>query len=133
MGTIWDREFGVDGLTLCVDVVLTAAESVEEFGAVGRVLVGVAGRVFAGVDGRVLTGVEDLAGTGRAAGTDCFGATTVLLRLLGVVGLEVTEEMLVFRTDVLLLPFMRADWIDGRLTELLLAGLVGTVEWPFSV
>lgn len=116
-----------------MDVVLAADESVEEFGAVGRVLVGVDGRVFAGVDRRVLTGVEDLAGTVRAAGTDCFGATTVLLRLLGVVGLEVTEEMLVFGTDVLLLPFMRANWINGRLTELLLVGLVGTIECPFSV
>lgn len=123
-----------------MDVVLAAAESVEEIGAVGRVLVGVDGRVlvgvdgrvFAGVDGRALTGVEDLAGTIRVAGTDCLGATTVLLRLLGVVGLEVTEEMLVLRTDVLLFPFMRVDWIDGRLTELLLAGLVGTVECPFS-
>ena len=112
---------------------LGAAESVKEFGAVGRVLVGVDGRVLVGVDGRVLTGVEDLAGTGREAGTDCLGAAEVLLRLLGVVGLEVTEEMLVLRTDVLLLPFMRVDWIEGRLTELLLAGLVGTVECPFSV
>lgn len=114
-------------------MVLAAADSVEEFGAVGRVLVGVDGRVLAGVDGRVLTGVEDLAGTGREAGTDCFGAAAVVFRLLGVVGLEVTDEMLVLRTEVLLLPFMRVDWIEGLLTELLLAGLVGTVECPFSV
>lgn len=90
-------------------MVLAAAESVEEFGAVGRVLVGVDERVLDGVDGRVLTGVEDRAGTGREAGTDCFGAAAVLLRLLGVVGLEVTDEMLVLRTDVLLFPFIRAD------------------------
>ena len=70
---------------------------------------GVDGRVLTGVDGRVLAGVEALAGTGREAGTDCFGATTVLLRLLGVVGLELTDEMLVLRTDVLLLLDMRVD------------------------
>jgi hypothetical protein len=64
---------------------------------------------LAGVDGRALTGVDDLAGTGREAGTGCFGAATVLLLLLGVVGLELTEEMLVLRTDVLLLLDIRVD------------------------
>jgi hypothetical protein len=129
---IRDREFGVDGLELCVDVILAAAESVG-LGAICRVLDGVDGRVFAGVDGRVLTGVEDLVGTGREAGTACFGGTIVLFRLLGVVGLELTDEMLVLRTDVLLLLDIRVDWMEDRLTELLLAGLVGTVECPFCV
>jgi len=64
---------------------------------------------LAGVDGRGLIGVDDLAGTGREAGTGCFGAAMVLLLLLGVVGLELTEEMLVLRTDVLLLFAMRFD------------------------
>lgn len=64
---------------------------------------------MAGVDGRALTGVDDLAGTGREACTGCFGAEMVLLLLLGVIGLELTEEMLVLRTDVLLLLDMRAD------------------------
>lgn len=86
-----------------------------------------------GVDGRGLTGVDDLAGTGREAGTNCFGAAMVLLRLLGVVGLELTDEILALRTDVLLLLDMRVDWIEGRVTELLLAGLAGTAECPFSV
>lgn len=72
-------------------------------------MAGVDGRVLVGVHGRVFTGVEDLAGTGREAGTDCFGEIRVLLRLLGAVGLELTEEMLVLRTDVLLLLDMRVD------------------------
>lgn len=62
-----------------------------------------------GVDGRALTGVDDLAGTGREASTNCFGAAMVLLRLLGVVGLELIDEILALRTDVLLLFDMRVD------------------------
>jgi hypothetical protein len=50
--------------------------------------------------------------------------------LVGVVGLELTEELLAVSTDDLLLLDIRADWIEGR--ERLLAGLVGIVECPFS-
>jgi hypothetical protein len=130
---IRDREFGVDGLELWVDVVLEATASVVELDVAWWVFTGVDGRVLAGVDGRGLIGVDDLAGTGREAGTGCFGAAMMLLLLLGVVGLELTEEMLVLRTDVLLLFDIRLDWTEGRVTELLLAGLVGTAECPFSV
>lgn len=57
----------------------------------------------------------------------------MLVLLLGVVGGEQTEEMLALTTDDLLLLEIRVDWIEGRETELLRAGLVGTVECPFSV
>jgi hypothetical protein len=87
-----------------------------------------------------LAGVDDRAVTTREAGADGFDGGTMLvllvgvvgleLILVGVVGLELTEELLAVSTDDLLLLDIRADWIEGR--ERLLAGLVGIVECPFS-
>lgn len=57
-------------------------------------MTGVDGRVLTGVGGRVLTGVDDRAATGREAGADGFEEGRVLVLLVGVVGLELTEEML---------------------------------------
>jgi hypothetical protein len=52
--------------------------------------------------------------------------------LLGVVGLELTEEMFAVKIDDLLLLDIRVDWTAGRETELLRAGLVENAECPFS-
>jgi hypothetical protein len=93
-------------------------------------LTGVDGRVLAGLGGRVLAGVDDRAVTTREAGADGFDGGTMLVLLVGVVGLKLIEELLVVSTDGLLLLDIRADWIEGR--ELLLAGLLGIVECPFS-
>lgn len=50
-----------------------------------------------------MTGVEDRVGTGRDDGTDGFDEVRAAVRLLGVVGLELTEEMFALRTEDLLL------------------------------
>lgn len=60
---------------------------------------------MAGLGGRVLAGVDDRAVTGREPGADGFD---------GVVGLELTEELLAVSTDDLLLLGIRADWIEER-------------------
>ena len=57
---------------------------------------------MAGLGGRVLAGVDVRAATGREAGDDGFDEGTVLLFLVGVVGLEPTEELLAVSTDDLL-------------------------------
>ncbi|CAD6229338.1 unnamed protein product [Miscanthus lutarioriparius] len=100
-----DREIGVDDLELCADVFLGTTELDTE----GRFFTGVDGRIFVGVDRRPLTGVEDRVGTGRDDGTDGFDAVRVAVRLLGVVGLELTEEMFALRTDDLLLLDIGVD------------------------
>jgi hypothetical protein len=112
-------------------VVFATVELVTVLDPEGRLLTGVDRRVWPGVDGRVLTGVDDRAATGREAGTDGFDEGRVLILLLGVVGLELTEEMLALRTDDLMLLDVTADWIEGR--ELLRTGLEGTMECKFSV
>ena len=85
-------------------------------------MTGVDGRVLTGVGGRVLTGVDDRAATGREAGADGFEEGRVLVLLVGVVGLELTEEMLGVSTD---------DLFEGR--DMLRTGLLGAAECPFSV
>lgn len=77
--------------------------------AEGPFFTGVDGRVLDGVDGRILEGVQDRVGTGREDGTDGFETVRVDARLLGVVGLELIEEMLELRTDDLLLLDPRVD------------------------
>jgi hypothetical protein len=77
-------------------------------------LTGVDGRVLAGLGGRVLAGVDDRAVTTREAEADGFDGGTMLVLLVGVVGLELIEELLVVSTDGLLLLDIRADWIEGR-------------------
>lgn len=77
-------------------------------------MTGVDGRVLAGLGGRVLAGVDERAVTAREARADGFDGGTMLVLLVGVVGLELTEELLVVSTDGLLLLDIRADWIDGR-------------------
>uniref|UniRef100_A0A0A9EAX7 Uncharacterized protein n=1 Tax=Arundo donax TaxID=35708 RepID=A0A0A9EAX7_ARUDO len=106
---IRDRDVGVDDLELCADVVLGAVELATELVIEGRFFTGVDGRFLTGVDGRVLTGIEDRVGNGREDGTDGFDTVRVEVRLLGVVGLELTEEMLALRTDDLLLLDIRVD------------------------
>ena len=64
---------------------------------------------MAGLGGRVLAGVDDRAVTGREPGADGFDGGTMLVLLVGVVGLELTEELLVVSTDDLLLLDIRAD------------------------
>lgn len=64
---------------------------------------------MAGLGGRVLVGVDDRAVTAREAGADGFDGGTMLILLVGVVGLELTEELLAVSTDDLLLVDMRAD------------------------
>lgn len=64
---------------------------------------------MAGLGGRVLAGVDDRAVTAREAGADGFDGGTMLILLVGVVGLELTEELLAVSTDDLLLVDMRAD------------------------
>lgn len=141
------RDVGVEDLEFCADVAFTAVELGMELetdgrvlsgvdgqvltGVAGRVLTGVDGRILTGVAGRVLTGVDDRATTGCEATTDGFDEGTVPILLLGVVGLELTEEMLPLSTDDLLLLDKGADWIEGR--ELHRAGLVETMECLFSV
>lgn len=56
-----------------------------------------------------MTGVEDRVGTGREDVTDDFDAVRVAVRLLGVVGLELIEEMFALRIDELLLLDIRVD------------------------
>lgn len=87
---IWGREVGVEGLELCAGLGL----SPEEAGA---------GRVRVGVDGRVRVGVDERDGTGREVGTDVLVEDTVVERLPGVEGRELTEAELVLSTDALLL------------------------------
>jgi len=48
-------------------------------------------------------------GPGRGDGTGGFGAVIVAVCLLGVVGLELTEEMFALRIDDLLLLDIRVD------------------------
>ena len=88
---------------------LGTTQLVIELDTEGRFFTGVDGRVLVGVDRRALTGVEDRVGTGRDNGTDGFDAVRVAVRLLGVVGLELTEEMLALRTDDLLLLDIGVD------------------------
>ncbi|GJM92739.1 hypothetical protein PR202_ga09233 [Eleusine coracana subsp. coracana] len=106
---IRDREVGVADLELGADVILGAAVLATELEREGRFFTGVDGRVLDGVDGWILEGVEDRVSTGREDGTDGFDTVGVDVRLLGVVGLELTEEMLVFRIDDLLLLDPRVD------------------------
>lgn len=61
-----------------------------------------------------MAGVDERAVTAREARADGFDGGTMLVLLVGVVGLELTEELLVVSTDGLLLLDIRADWIDGR-------------------
>ena len=77
-------------------------------------MTGVDGRVLAGLGGRVLAGVDDHAVTAREAGADGFDGGKMLVLLVGVVGLELTEELLAVSTDDLLLVNIREDWIEGR-------------------
>lgn len=98
-----DREVGVDDLELCADVILGTTELAVELDTGGRFFTGVYGQVLVVVDRRALTGVDERVGTGRDNGTDDFDAVRVAVRLLGVVGLELTEEMFALRTDDLLL------------------------------
>jgi hypothetical protein len=106
---IRDREVGVADLELGADVILGAAVLITEPETEGRFFTGVDGRVLDGMDGRVLAGVEDRVGTGREDGTDGFNEVGVDVLLLGVVALELTEEMLALRTDDLLLLDTRVD------------------------
>lgn len=62
-----------------------------------------AGRVRVGVDGRVRVGVDERDGPGRVVGTDVLVEDTVVERLPGVEGRDVTEAELVLSTDVRLL------------------------------
>jgi hypothetical protein len=123
-GIIRDREVGVADLELGADVILDPAVLVTELETEGR--------FFTGVDGQVLTGVEDRVGRGREDGTDSFDTLSVDVRLLGVVGLELTEEMLPLRSNDLLLLDTTVDLIEERDTELLRVGLVANVGSPFS-
>lgn len=104
-----DREVGVADLELGADVILGAAVLVTKLETEGRFFTGVDGRVLDGVDGRILEGVEDRVGTGREDVTGGFETVRVDVRLLGVVGLELIEEMLALRTDDLLLFDPRVD------------------------
>jgi hypothetical protein len=128
-GIIRDREVGVADLELGADVILDPAVLVTELETEGRFFTGVDGRVL---DGQVLTGVEDRVGRGREDGTDSFDTVSVDVRLLGVVGLELTEEMLPLRSNDLLLLDTTVDLIEERDTELLRVGLVANVGSPFS-
>lgn len=131
VGVTLVREVGVDGREFWVELVLfeTGVIRGREVGVEGRELWADAGFVSWEVDGgRALMGVDERAGTGRAAGADGFGVVRVggVLRL-GVKGLEVIEDVLVLRIDVLLLlleaKVAEMDEMEGRETEELRIGL----------